>query len=254
MDYKSVAQAREMSGLRLVLGAATPGPWSISARALLDIRKVPFIPVRQELGGANEELVAWTGRRNAPVAVYEQEPALDDWLEIAMLAERLGSGPSLFPEDPVQRALAAGFSSEICGHGGFGWSRRQTMMAANPPPTDASSPMAVIARQYSIHPDVLPIATARVIGILHGLSAQLHAQAKAGSDYLVGDRLSTCDVHWACFSLLIQRLPLEACPLPPHMHDLFNTMSPEMRAAVDPILIAHRDRIWERHIGLPLDY
>jgi hypothetical protein len=35
---------------------------------------------------------------------------------------------------------------------------------------------------------------------------------------------------------------------------LFNTMSPEMRAAVDPILIEHRDRIWERYIGLPLDY
>ena len=67
MEYIAVAEAREMSGLRLVLGVGTPGPWSISARALFDIRKVPFVPVRQELGGANEELVAWTGRRNAPV-------------------------------------------------------------------------------------------------------------------------------------------------------------------------------------------
>lgn len=254
MEYIPVAEARGMSGLRLVLGAGTPGPWSISARALLDIRKVKFIPVRQELGGANDDLVAWTGHRNAPVAVYENEPALDDWLEIAMLAERLGSGPSLFPDDPLERALAAGFSSEICGHGGFGWSRRQTMMAANPPPADATAPPNVMARQYGIRADAVPAAVARVIGILRGLSTQLHAQRHAGSGYLAGNRLSVCDVHWACFSMLIQRLPPEACAMPAHLGDLFNTMPAEMRAAVDPILIEHRDRIWERHIGLPLDY
>ena len=121
MDYISVGQARGMGGLRLVLGMGTPGPWSISARALFDIRKVPFVPVGQELMGANEELVAWTGRRNAPVAVYDNEPAVDGWLEIMVLAERLGSGPSLCPDNPIERALAVGFSAEICGRGGFGF-------------------------------------------------------------------------------------------------------------------------------------
>ena len=102
--------------------------------------------------------------------------------------------------------------------------------------------------------DAIGAAPARVIGILHGLSAQLHRQRAAGSDYLVGARLSACDVHWACVSMLIQRLAPEHCAMPPHMADLFASMPPEMRAAIDPILIEHRDRIWQRHIGLPLDY
>lgn len=253
MDYISAADARAMPGLRLVLGVGTPGPWSIAARALFDIRKVPFVPVGQELGGANEDLVAWTGRRNAPVAVYEDEPAVDGWLEIMVLAERLGSGPSLFPDDPVERALAVGFSAEICGQGGFGWSRRASMAGGGPPPQPGST-MSVIARQYGMTAEAISAAPARVIGILNGLSAQLHRQRLAGSDYLVGGRLSACDVHWACFSLLVQRLAPEHCAMPPHMADLFASMPPEMRAAIDPILIEHRDRIWQRHIGLPLDY
>lgn len=252
MDYISVAEARGLPGLRLALSMGTPGPWGISARALFGIRNVPFLAVGQEVGGANEDLVAWTGRRNAPVAVYEDEPAVDGWLEIVALAERLGSGPSLYPDDPVDRALAMGFSAEICGQGGFGWSRRLSMMGAAPAAPD--SPMGVISRQYGIRSESVDAAVTRVIGILQGLSAQLHRQRSAGSDYLVGPRLSACDVHWACFSLLIERLPPEHCALPPHLQDIFATMPPAMRAAIDPILIEHRDRIWERHIGLPLVY
>lgn len=253
MHYLAVAEAREKRGLRLALGMGTPGPWSISARALFDIRKVPYVAVGQQMGGANEDLVAWTGRRNAPVAVYEDEPAVDGWLEIALLAERLGTGSSLFPDDPVERALAVGFSAEICGQGGFGWSRRVSMMGAAPAP-EPDSPQALIVRQYGIATDVADAALVRVIGILNGLCAQLHHQRAAGSDYLVGNRLSACDVYWACFSMLIQRLAPEHCALPPHLQNLFATMPPEMRAAIDPILIEHRDRVWERHIGLPLDY
>lgn len=254
MDYISVAEGRSLSGLRLALGMGTPGPWSISARALFGVRNVPFAPVGQELGGANEELIAWTGRRNAPVAVYENEPAVDGWLEIAVLAERLGSGPSLFPDSPLDRALAVGFSAEICGQGGFGWSRRLSMAGAAPQPADPDSPQGVINRQYGIRHEAVRAAVTRVIGILHGLSAQLHKQRGVGCDYLVGPRLSLCDIHWACFSMLIERLAPEHCALTPHMQDVFASMPPEMRDAIDPILIEHRDRIWERHIGLPLEY
>ncbi|MEO6717006.1 MAG: hypothetical protein ABIM50_07130 [Novosphingobium sp.] len=256
MDYISVADARILPGLRLALSEGAPAPWSIAARALFDIRNVTYAAVRQELGRPNEDLVAWTGRRNAPVAIFEDEPAVDGWLEIAVLAERLGAGPSLFPEDPVERALAVGFSAEICGHGGFGWSWRVALAGAakSSTQTDAEQAQSPIARQYGIRADAVAMAPGRIAGVLRGLAAQLHRQDNAGSEYLVGQQLSVCDVHWACFSLLLKRLaPEQSIALPPK-GDPLSTMPAEVCEAFDPILVDHRDRILERHIGLPLDY
>ena len=255
MQYISVAEARKLSGLRLVLSTGSPGPWGISARALFTIRGVPFVPVRQEPMQANEDLVAWTGRRNAPVAVYNDEPPADGWLEILNLAERLGSGPSLLPEDPIDRALAVGFSAEICGAGGFGWSRRITMVAGGmaAPGSDADA-MAKIAAGYGMREDALREAPGRIIGILQGLATQLRNQRDACSAYLVGTRLSACDVHWACFSLLVAPLPPEDCPMPEGLRAISAALPEALHEALDPILIAHRDRVWEQHIGLPLDY
>lgn len=256
MEYLSVAEARDLPGLRLALTAGAPAPWSIAARALFDIRKVPYVPVRQKMMSANEELVAWTGRRNAPVAVYGDEPALDNWLDILMLAERLGSGLSLLPEDPVERALAVGFSAEICGHGGFGWSRRLIISSGSstasvPEKLRASREQA--ARVYGIRPDAVATAPGRVIGILRGLSRQLHRQADAGSGYLVGDRLAACDVHWACFSQMVAPLSEDICPATVFVAPIYGVMPDEVAAEVDPILIEHRDRIFRDHIGSPLD-
>jgi glutathione S-transferase len=248
VDYVSVAEARAMKGLRLVLSAGTPGPWGIAARALFAIRNVPFVAVRQDLMQPNEDLRAWTGVRNAPVAVFDDEPALHNWLDILMLAERLGSGPSLLPDDPVERALAVGFSAEICGHGGFGWSRRLDMAGSS------GAPHTPAMDAYGLRADAIRAAPARVAGILRGLATQLRRQREAGRDYLVGDRLSAPDVHWAAFSQLVVPLPHADCPMPEGMRAIYGAMSPDVAAAVDPLLIGHRDRVFARHIGLPLDF
>ena len=257
MEYLSVAEARGMGGLRLVLSTGTPGPWGIAARALFTIQQVPFVPVAQEIMGANEELVAWTGRRNAPVAIYEDEPAVDGWLDIVNLAERLGSGPSLLPDDPVERALAIGFSAEICGAGGFGWSRRLSMnsSAAAPAEDAQASPMTAMMRAYGLRADAVAAAPARVAGIMRGLATQLHRQRAAGSGFLVGERLGACDVHWACFSQLVAPLTSQQCPvMPEYLRTMFAAMQDEIAEALDPVLIEHRECIWADHIGLPLDY
>lgn len=255
MEYLTVAQARDMRGLRLVLSTGSPGPWGIAARALFTLRGVPFAPVRQEIMQPNEELVAWTGRRNAPVAVYEDEPAVDNWLDIAMLAERLGKGPSLFPDDPLDRTLAVGFSAEICGAGGFGWSRRLTMTAPdNLVPQDQHTVRDRVMQGYGMRADAVRQAPARIAGILNGLTKQLRRQRDAGSDYLLGRRPGACDLHWACFSTLVAPLAPEHCAMPDTLRAMFTALPDAIRDALDPILIEHRDRIWERHIGLPLDY
>jgi glutathione S-transferase len=252
MDYVSVAEARELPGLRLALSAGTPGPWGEAAKAVLKLRKVPYTPVRQQIMQANEELVAWTGVRNAPVAVYNDEPAVSGWHEILMLAERLGSGPSLLPDDELDRMLALGISAEICSPGGFGWQRRLTMM--NPERSVQRGGTDFMSRAYGVRDDAVASAAARVIAILGGLSRQLELQRARGSQYLVGERISAPDVYWASFALLVKPLPEDLCPMGPDMRGVYSYITPEIEAAVDPALIAHRDMVWERHIGLPMEF
>ena len=119
MNYVEPAEACEMDGLRLALTAHAPVPYGMSARAILDYHGVRYVPVLQVGGGRNKDLVAWTGHRNAPVAVYNDEAPRVGWLEILYLAERLGSGPSLIPSDIDDRMMMVGLSNELIGENGF---------------------------------------------------------------------------------------------------------------------------------------
>ncbi len=257
MKYLSVAEAKKMPGLRLVLTANMPGPWGEAAKAVLSARHVSYLPVAQAVMEANDELYAWTGVRNAPVAVLDDEPAQNTWLDILLLAERLGSGPSLLPSDPLERALVLGLSSELCGSDGFGWSRRLELMgrpSTSSPPNAGSFDMARMIRSYGVRPEAIARAPQRMASIMVGLTEQLRRQRATGSDYLVGDQLTACDLHWACFSLFVSPLAEADCPMPDFMRANYTHLTPELAAALDPALIRHRDFIFRQHIGLPLDF
>src|SRR5260370_27269108 len=71
MKYISVAEARNLPGLRLVLTAHMPGPWGEAAKAVLSVRQVKFVPVLQAAMEVNDDLCAWTGVRKSPVAVLD---------------------------------------------------------------------------------------------------------------------------------------------------------------------------------------
>lgn len=257
MKYLSVAEARKLPGLRLVLTAHMPGPWGEAAKAVLSVRHASYMPVAQAVMESNDELYAWTGVRNAPVAVLDEEPAQTTWLDILLLAERLGSGPSLLPSDPLDRALVLGFSTEICGSDGFGWSRRLELMgrpSTLAPPTAGSFDMARMIRSYGVRPEAIARAPHRMASIMIGLTEQLRRQRTAGSDYLVGDHLTACDLYWATFSLFVSPLAEADCPMPDFMRANYAHLTPELAAALDPALLRHRDFIFRQHIGLPLDF
>lgn len=257
MKYLSVAEARKLPGLRLVLTANMPGPWGEAAKAVLSARALSYISVAQAVMDTNEELYAWTGVRNAPVAVFDEEAAQTTWLDILLLAERLGSGPSLLPSDPLERALVLGLSTEICGSDGFGWSRRLELMGrptTQRPPGAGSFDMARMIRSYGVRPEAIARAPGRMASIMNGLTTQLQRQRAAGSDYLVGDRLTACDLHWATFSLFVSPLAEADCPMPDFMRVNYSHLTPELEAALDPALIRHRDFIFRQHISLPLDF
>jgi glutathione S-transferase len=257
MKYLSVAEARGMRGLRLVLTAHMPGPWGEAAKFVLQARNIDFTPVEQLAMEKNEDLFAWTGMRNAPIAVFDDEPPQSTWLEILLLAERIGSGPSLIPDDELDRALMIGFSTELCGPDGFGWSRRLELMGRSDvqnPSADGKYDMSRMTRSYGVTPETIARAPKRMVAIMQGLATQLRRQKARGSGYLVGDRLSACDLHWAAMSLFVSPLPPEQCAMPDFMRHNYSHLTPELAAGLDPILLEHRDRIYQRHVRLPLDF
>src|SRR5437016_6738343 len=110
MDYRTIAEAKKMLGLRLVLSMGVPGPWGESAKGIFFVKGIPFAPIGQKPAEANEDLVAWTGIRNAPIAVYNGEQPLDRWIDILLLAERLEAEPRLLPAGSEHRAQVIGIA------------------------------------------------------------------------------------------------------------------------------------------------
>lgn len=257
MEYLSVAEARGRPGLKLVLTAGVPGPWGESAKAVLKVKGFDYLPVRQVLGEANEDLVEWTGHRNAPILVHDGELPRTGWLEILMLAERLKPEPALVPADLAERTAMLGACHLICGERGLGWDRRLMMgrdMIPPGPAGEADPPIIRLLRSYGYTPAEAEAAPGRIATVLRYLAGLLHAQQQKGRTYFFGDRLTAADLYWACFSALIDPLPQDVNPMPDAVRGLYQPSDAVVVEAIDPILIAHRDMVYARHIGLPLDY
>jgi glutathione S-transferase len=251
-DWIDVDTARRRGGLRLVLSAGVPGPWGEAAKGLFHAKGVPFARVAQHLDGDNDALRAWTGRDDAPIAIWNDEKPRDNWIDIALLAERIAPAPRLLPDSVTDRALVFGLGRELCGELGLGWCRRlmlvhQLMQAA------PDLPIArYLATRYGYDAAGAEAAPARVAAILRAFAAQLASQRERQRRFLVGDSLSALDVWWATFAAMIEPLPQELCPMRPDTRAAYRTRDPIVLAAVDPALLEHRDFVYREHLELPV--
>jgi len=254
MQYVSVAEAIAAPGLRLVLTAGVPGPWGESAKSLLAYKGLAYLAVRQDGGGENAELLAWTGQTSAPVAVYKDLPPACHWLDLLMLVERLEPARPLLPAEAAARAEVIGLSALIAGVDGFAWNRRLQMLA---PMMRLPEPPAFIARmahKYGWSEEALAAAPAKLAGISAALDDRLARQQAQGRAYLVGDGVTAVDFYWANFAGMVKPLGPADNPMPDFMRATYESADAATLACLTPRLEAHRDRMYQRHIPLPLDF
>ncbi|MCR9104583.1 MAG: hypothetical protein NXI15_04760 [Gammaproteobacteria bacterium] len=254
MDYVSVEEARQASGLRLVLTAGVPGPWGESAKAILAYKGIPFLPVYQEGGGENPELLAWTGQNSAPVAVFDDLPPVCHWLDLLMLTERLAPEKPLLPEDCARRAEVLGLSALLAGVDGFAWNRRLQMFAPMMALAEPPQMIQRMAHKYGWSEQAHARSAARLCAIAAELDARLTAQETLGSKYFVGADVTAVDFYWANFAGMIKPLGPADNPMPDYMRATYEAVDDVTGACLSERLEAHRDMMYRRHISLPLDF
>ena len=256
-EYISVEEARPMSGLRVVLSPGVPGPWSEAAKGILHVKKIPYVKVRQEIGGENRALYEWTAQATAPVFVWNDEPPRSTWIQQLYLAERLQPTPALIPESIDERMTMFGYCNELCGEHGFGWSKRLLLLhpALSTPNADPKSVgfSQYLGNKYGYNTPEAEAAPAHCAEILRTLTARLEQQRAKGSRFFIGNQLSALDIYWAAFAALIQPLPHEQCPMPSSFRKMYTNTDPVIQAAAHSLLFEHRDFIYQQYLELPID-
>jgi glutathione S-transferase len=251
-QYLGVEEARKRNGLRMVVVGDVPSPWGEAAKGILHVKGVDWAAVR--LVYDSESLREWAGQRSGPVAIYDNEQPRAGWAEILLLAERLAPTPTLLPTDPAERALAFGISHEICGEAGLGWSRRLQLIHAGVQNAGGFPEQVAkyLGRKYGYRPEAGVAATARVAALLGMLGARLKRQHEKGSRYYIGNSLTAVDVYSATFMALFRPLPHEQCEMSASTRSAFETLDAQTEAALDPMLLKHRDMMYAEYLELPL--
>jgi glutathione S-transferase len=250
--YLTVEEAIQRRGLRMVVVGGVPSPWGEAAKGILHIKRIDWAAVR--LDYENEALKQWAGQRSGPIAIYEDERPRAGWAEILLLAEQLAPAPALLPSDLAARALVFGLSHEICGEQGLGWSRRLQLVHAGLHGQGGFPERAAkyIGKKYGYSAAAGAAASERVRQLLGMLAARLKVQRAAGSRYYVGDALSAVDIYAATFLALLRPLPHEVCAMDPITRAAFELRDPETDAALEPVLLEHREMMYREHLVLPL--
>lgn len=258
MNYIDVAQARTMPGLRIVLSPGGPGPWSEAAKSICYVKKLSYVPVAQEVGGVNAELMEWTAQTSAPAVIWNDERPRNIWIDQLYLFERLAPLPRLIPEEIEDRIAMFGYSNEICGEDGLGWARRLMMFqrTLNRPDSGGRGRalMTPMAQKYGYSENAAQQASFRVAQIVRTLAQRLERQRSSGSRFFIGNQLSALDIYWATFTAMMAPLPQESCPMAPGLRRMYTDIGPEVQSELIPPLLEHRDFVYREFLQLPLDF
>jgi glutathione S-transferase len=252
MRTVSTTDAIKGEGLRMFIVQSMPSPWSQAAKAMMEYKGLDFVLSYWEPAGANTEISEWSGANSAPVVALNDEAPINSWLDILFLLERLNPEASLLPNKVADRARVIGMSHEICGEEGLGWNRRLSMTRIVADAGEVPQPMANMMSKYG-YERMKPGVAERQIEAFRCLSETLQLNQEAGSEFFVGDSVTALDFYWAAFCNLYDPLPPEQCPMAEAGRALFGFIEPEVRAALAPNLLAHRDAMMKGFFVIPME-
>lgn len=251
--FETVETAQSAPGLRMVVIKGVPSPWSESAKGLFHLRKLDWRAVYHD--PSNPALRAWTGTDNAPVALYNDERARTGWAEILFLSERLGAGPSLLPSDAEDRASMFGLSHELLGEEGLCWLRRLQLIGLGLKlEGEPRKHSEYLAKKYGYREQNVEALSEQIAGILELLAKRLRKRQSSVSGYYFAERPLAIDVFSAASMALLSPLPQELCDMPDSRRLAFSNLTRTVAAALDPILLEHRDHMYREHLETPLRF
>jgi glutathione S-transferase len=250
--YLSVEQAISARGLRMVVVGGVPSPWGEAAKGILHIKRIPFAAVR--LVYDSDALRKWAGQLTGPVLIRDDDAPRAGWAEILMLAESLAPSPALLPLEPNARGHALSIADKICSQGGLAWTRRLQAVDFGLRGAGGFSERIAgyLGKKYGYDPTQAARYGPRVRQLLGELASALREQRAAGKSYYLGDVLSAADVYSATCMAVFNPLPHGQCAMDPGIRAAFEFLDAETAAALDPVLLEHRDMMYARHLELPL--
>lgn len=251
VDTVSIAKARELEGLRMVCIQGVPSPWTEAAKGIFRVKGIDHVLAQRAENEPADAAAQWVGDVGVPAVVHGRERVRSGWAEILLLAERLAPQPALLPAVPEQRALALGLCHEICGELGLGWSQRLVMIGValglRPGEGFPRQVGEYLAPRYGWTEGSDEVGKARVLDILGLFSRRLD-----GHEYIMEDRLTAVDIYLATFVNLIRPLPPAQLPMADMIRQAYTSTDPDIMAACDERIRSHQERIYQRHLELPV--
>ena len=253
VEYIEFEAARAAKGLRMIVVPGIPSPWSEAAKGIFHVKRLPWKAVR--LDSTSDAMADWAKERSGPVAFFDDEPPRASWPQILLLAERLTSQPALLPADPLARSRVFGLAHEICGEQGLIWERRLQGIHAGLAGAPGGFPKPVaeyLSGKYGYRAAEAARHPGRVVALLEMLAGILHAQRRAGSRFYCGEVLTAVDIYGATAMAMFKPLPPEQCPMMEFIRPTLEAMDAATAKALDPILLEHRDFVYQEFLELPL--
>jgi len=250
MNMIDVTAAREAPGLRLVLLTDFPSPWSVAAKAIFDIKGIPYSVVRYR--ASDERLREWTGAHNAPVAIIDDRPPLSAWSDILALSEALEGACSLVPESCHDRISFFGMAHLLLGPQGFAWQTRLLILdvsLASGGRLGFPRPVAqYLAAKYG-YTAQRARAARRIMDDISRLFADcLHQARRRGSPYLLGSGLTALDIYLATSVSVLSVFEDPSNPLPIRSRSWLESAATELQWQIPPLVLEHRDFVYRNHI------